>query len=141
MQGRTFDAIARAFARNLPRRGLLRHAGAAVAAAGAIRTGGGEAVAREASSVGLPCAPCNCTGDVCDCCLIGITGGGVVRTEGGDVNLVLFATRLADDAPQEAAGFVRWLDPNAEGGLSWKASAPSPTTGWRAKSTSATCAA
>ena len=117
MQGRTFDAIARVFARNLPRRGFLRQTGAVVVAAGAIRAGSRAAVALEAGSVGLPCAPCNCAGDVCDCCLIGITGGGVVRTEGGDVNLVLFATQLADDAPQEAAGFVRWLDPNAEGGL------------------------
>jgi hypothetical protein len=41
-----------------------------------------------------------------------------VRTTTGDATLVLFATQLADDAPQEAAGFVRWLDPNIEGGLS-----------------------
>jgi hypothetical protein len=61
--------------------------------------------------------PCNCNGDECECCLIGITGGGVLRTAAGDVNVVLFATQLADDAPQQAAGFVRWIDPNAEGGL------------------------
>jgi len=30
-----------------------------------------------------------------------------LRTDGGDVTLVLFATQLADDAPPEAAGFVR----------------------------------
>ena len=38
MQGRTFDAIARAFARNLPRRGFLRQAGTVVVATGAIGT-------------------------------------------------------------------------------------------------------
>jgi hypothetical protein len=74
--------------------------------------------------VGLPCEPCNCTGSQCDCCLIGITGGGVVRTESGDINLVLFATQLAADAPQEAAGFVRWLDPHTEGGLALESVGP-----------------
>jgi hypothetical protein len=48
----------------------------------------------------------------------------VVRTQAGDINLVLFATQLADDAPQEAAGFVRWLDPNAEGGLTLESVGP-----------------
>ena len=47
-----------------------------------------------------------------------------MRTESGDVNLVLFATQLAADAPQEAAGFVRWLDPNAEGGLTLESVGP-----------------
>ena len=74
--------------------------------------------------MGLPCVPCNCEGDTCDCCLIGITGGGVLETPGGNVNLVLFATQLADDAPQEAAGFVRWLDPNLEGGLTLESVGP-----------------
>jgi hypothetical protein len=77
----------------------------------------GQVAAQETESVGLPCSPCNCTDSGCDCCLIGITGGGVVRTTAGDINLVLFATQLAPDAPQEAAGFVRWLDPTAEDGL------------------------
>jgi hypothetical protein len=95
----------------------LRQAAAAALALAASRTHQGHAAAQDTESVGLPCTPCNCTDAGCDCCLIGITGGGVVRTETGDANLVLFATQLAPDAPQEAAGFVRWLDPNAEGGL------------------------
>ena len=66
----------------------------------------------------------SCEGEVCDCCLIGITGGGVLETPGGNINLVLFATQLADDAPQEAAGFVRWLDPNLEEGLSLESVGP-----------------
>jgi hypothetical protein len=53
-----------------------------------------------------------------------MTGGGVVRTQSGDVNLVLFATQLAADALQEAAGFVRWLDPNTEGGLTLESIGP-----------------
>ncbi|MFT4037135.1 MAG: hypothetical protein QM692_03050 [Thermomicrobiales bacterium] len=120
MNSRRFDAFTRSLGRSLPRRGLLG-AAAAVAA-----TGSAGALAREAlatheenpsGSVGLPCVPCNCKGDDCECCLIGVTGGGVLRTSVGDVNVVLFATQLAEDAPQQAAGFVRWMDPNAEGGL------------------------
>jgi hypothetical protein len=114
MNARRFDALARSFARRLPRRGLLRSAAAATAT---LAAGLRVARAQDVSSVGLPCMPCNCTDAGCDCCLIGVTGGGVVRTADGDVNLVLFATQLTEDAPQEAAGFVRWLDPAAEGGL------------------------
>ena len=124
MNGRRFDALARSLALTVPRRGLLRIAAAAGAGLGAIRTGSGRTVAQGDSSVGLPCVPCNCVGDDCDCCLIGITGGGVVRTSAGDANLILFATQLTDDAPQEAAGFVRWLDPNAEGGLTLESVGP-----------------
>jgi hypothetical protein len=123
MQGSRFDALARSLARHLPRRGLLR-TGAAAAALGVFSGTTGRTAAQDAGTVGLPCAPCNCTGAECDCCLIGITGGGVVRTESGDVNLVLFATELADDATQEAAGFVRWLDPGAEGGLTLESVGP-----------------
>ena len=115
MNGRRFDALARSFARTLPRRGLFR-TGAAVVM-GTLLTEPERTAAQETGTVGLPCVQCNCTNAGCDCCLIGITGGGVVRTASGDVNLVLFATQLADDAPQQAAGFVRWLAPNAEGGL------------------------
>jgi hypothetical protein len=115
MQGSRFDALARSLARHLPRRGLLR-TGAAAAALGVFPGTTGRTAAQD--------APCNCTGAECDCCLIGITGGGVVRTESGDVNLVLFATELADDATQEAAGFVRWLDPGAEGGLTLESVGP-----------------
>lgn len=116
MNARRFDTLARSLARTLPRRGLLG-AGAFAAALGTLRVSPGKTAAQDGGSVGLPCVPCNCTDGGCDCCIVGITGGGVVRTAAGDVNLVLFATQLADDAPQEAAGFVRWLDPNAEGGL------------------------
>ena len=115
MNSRRFDALARSFARPHPRRGLFRTG--VGAALGVLLGERIQARAQDADTVGLPCAPCNCTAAGCDCCIIGITGGGVVRTNTGDVNLVLFATQLANDAPQEAAGFVRWLDPNAEGGL------------------------
>jgi hypothetical protein len=117
-----FDALTRAIARSLPRRGILR--AAAAAAVMPIGWSGARRAMAQGESVGLPCMPCNCTGDECDCCLIGITGGGVVRTEAGDTTLVLFATQLADDAPQEAAGFVRWLDPNSEGGLTLESIGP-----------------
>src|SRR5918995_3221105 len=123
MDASRFDALARSLARHLPRRGLFR-TGVAATALGIFRTPPGRTAAQDASSVGLPCAPCNCSGDRCDCCLIGITGGGVVRTDAGDINLVLFATQLAADAPQEAAGFVRWLDPSAEGGLTLESVGP-----------------
>lgn len=123
MDASRFDALARSLARHLPRRGLFR-TGVAAVAFGMFRGSPGLTAAQDAGSAKLPCAPCNCTGDRCDCCLIGITGGGVVRTPSGDVNLVLFATQLADDAPQEAVGFVRWLDPNTEGGLTLESVGP-----------------
>lgn len=118
MNSRRFDAFTRSLARTLPRRGVLRTAAAAAASVSASALGARALRAQEeeiSGSVGLPCVPCNCNGDECDCCLIGITGGGVLRTATGDVNVVLFATQLADDAPQQAAGFVRWMDPS--GGL------------------------
>lgn len=124
MNQRRFDALARSLARNLPRRGLLRAAVTASASLGFSRLTGQNAAAQDAASVELPCVPCNCQGDACECCLSGITGGGVVRTDGGDVSLVLFATVLAEDAPQEATGFVRWLDTNAEGGLTLESVGP-----------------
>ena len=120
MNSRRFDALARSLARALPRRGVLRTAAAVAATASAAALGAPRLAAQEetpSGSVGLPCVPCNCEGDQCDCCLIGITGGGVLRTSIGDVNVVLFATQLADDAAQQAAGFVRWMDPNIDGGL------------------------
>ena len=80
--------------------------------------------AQSAGSIGLPCVPCNCAGDACDCCLIGVTGGGIVSIADGEANLVLFATQLADDAPQEAAGFVRWMNPNRDGGLNFESVGP-----------------
>jgi hypothetical protein len=125
MDASRFDAFARSLARHLPRRGVIRTFGAATAALLARGAhDGSPALAQDAESVGLPCVPCNCAGDVCDCCLSGITGGGVVRTETGDVTLVMFATQLAEDAPQEAAGFVRWLDPNRSGGITLESVGP-----------------
>ncbi len=120
MNSRRFDAFTRSLARSLPRRGMLRTATAVAATAAASSLAVGRLGAQEenpSGNIGLPCVPCNCNGDECDCCLVGITGGGVLRTTKGDVNIVLFATQLADDASQQAAGFVRWMDPNAEGGL------------------------
>jgi hypothetical protein len=121
MHTRRFEALTRALASALPRRGVLR---TAVTAAAAAATGVPqrlhaqvEQVEDPPGNVRLPCVPCNCTGDQCECCLIGISGGGVLRTSTGDVNVVLFATQLAADAPQQAAGFVRWMDPHTHGGL------------------------
>lgn len=123
MDSRRFDALARSLARHLPRRGLLRGAAVATAAVAAQRLSG-RVTAQQANQVGLNCVPCNCVDDVCDCCIVGVTGGGVVRTSTGDVNVILFATQLADDAPQAAAGFVRWLDPNTDGGLTLESTGP-----------------
>jgi hypothetical protein len=121
MNSRRFDAFTRSLARTLPRRGVLRSAAAAAVSVSASALGARTLHAQErdeiTANIGVPCVPCNCNGDDCDCCLVGITGGGVLRTTNGDVNVVLFATQLADDAPQQAAGFVRWMDPNTEGGL------------------------
>jgi hypothetical protein len=116
--------LTRSLAEHLPRRGIFRVAMGAGTAASALRLRPGRAVAQTEGTIGLPCVPCNCVGETCDCCLIGITGGCGVRTANGDANLILFATQLADDAPQEAAGFVRWLDPNAEGGLNLESVGP-----------------
>lgn len=52
----------------------------------------------------------------CDCEQVGVTGGGVVRTDIGDASLVLFASRLVD-AGTPPTGVVRWNDPNVNGGL------------------------
>jgi hypothetical protein len=122
MNARRFDALARSLARHLPRRGLLR--GLTGTGAGLLAARAGSAAHAQGNSIGLPCVPCNCEGDACACCLIGVTGGGVLETPGGNINLVLFATQLADDAPQEAAGFVRWLDPNLETGLTLESVGP-----------------
>lgn len=124
MNGRRFDTLARSLAQQLPRRSVLRSAAAVGATLGVATVSHKSGRAQTESSIGLPCVPCYCEGDQCDCCLIGITGGGVVRTADGDANLILFATQLADDAPQEAAGFVRWLDPNRDGGLSMESVGP-----------------
>jgi hypothetical protein len=124
MDAPRFDELARALARRVGRRGFFRAGAVGGVTISAARLSLQRAAAQESGIVGLPCKPCNCTESGCDCCIIGITGGGVLRTEAGDVNLVLFATQLAEDAPQEAAGFVRWLDPNSQGGLSLESVGP-----------------
>lgn len=58
------------------------------------------------------------------CAIVGITGGGVVRTAAGDFSLVLFASRFVDGGGQPAEGKVRWLDPAFEGGLSLESTGP-----------------
>ena len=116
MDFRRFDSLTKALAGGLPRRRLLRRLGATgLGALLALRAGRAPAAQEETNTVALPCAPCNCDADRCDCCLLGVTGGGVVRTPTGDANLVLFATELGTADPNQAAGFVRWVDPAFEG--------------------------
>lgn len=125
MKTRRFDNLARSLAASLPRRGMLRGALGSAVALGLQRQGAAVAARQEdeeTGKVGLQCERCNCTGDECDCCILGISGGGVVRTATSDVTLVLFATLLAD-APQQATGFVRWIDP-AEGGVTLESVGP-----------------
>ncbi len=126
MDAAQFDRFTRGLARHLPRRGLLGGAGLAGIATIA---GGRRGAAQEKTSehdhaaerqfVSIACTPCHCdeAGENCECCLNGITGGGIVRTETADATLVLFATELGDEAERQATGFVRWTDPTTEGGL------------------------
>ncbi len=123
MESRHFDALTRALRGGLPRRRLVRAALAASAGLGLTRLPG-RAQEEAGGSASLRCVPCNCIGDECECCLSGISGGGVVRTETGDASLVLFATKLADEATQQSTGFVRWLDANVEGGLNMESVGP-----------------
>lgn len=51
------------------------------------------------------------------CRIAGVSGGGVVRTDRGDITLALFASRFVDEEGQPAEGKVRWFDPSFEGGL------------------------
>jgi hypothetical protein len=123
MDARRFDALARSLAHAWPRRRLMAATAGAVAAGMSDRR---PTLAQPAAgSVQLPCQSCHCdTASNCDCCLIGITGGGVVRTDHGDVDLVLFATRLGATDGQDAAGFVRWIDPHTDGGLTLESAGP-----------------
>ena len=115
MGPRTIDTLARVLADGLPRRGLLRRVCGAVAAALALQLHPGRAAQEEEGrTVQLVCEPCFCGDDGCQCCLSGITGGGLVRTAEGDVQFVLFASVLQEGSSQ-AAGFVRWLLPHAPG--------------------------
>ncbi len=116
MDPRRFDALAKALAGGLPRRRLLRRLGgglAALTALGAPRPTAAQEQGEERRTVQLACEPCFCTDDRCDCCLIGITGGGVVQTADGEAQLVLFASRLQEGAA-DAAGFVRWMLPGGD---------------------------
>ncbi|MFN8593751.1 MAG: hypothetical protein U0031_20010 [Thermomicrobiales bacterium] len=116
--------MTRAWGAAQPRRGFLGRMFTASAGFVMGRQPGRVGAEEATGQVGLPCTPCRCEGDKCDCCLIGVTGGGLLQTPGGNINLVLFATQLANDAPQEAAGFVRWLDPNLEGGITLESVGP-----------------
>jgi hypothetical protein len=112
----TVDTLAKALAHGLPRRGLLHRVSGAVAAALALGRHSGLAAQEEtARTVQLRCEPCLCIGDDCECCLSGITGGGVVGTATGDAQFVLFAS-VVDESSSQAAGFVRWLLPEAPDG-------------------------
>jgi hypothetical protein len=116
MPPHTIDTLAKALAHGLPRRGLLRRVCGGVAAALALRRQPGLAAQDETvRTVQLRCEPCLCVGDDCECCLSGITGGGVVETAAGDVQLVLFAS-VVDEGSSQAAGFVHWLLPGAPDG-------------------------
>ena len=112
MDPRRFDAFAKALAGALPRRRLLGRLGglATLTALGRPAPAAAQDQAEETRTVQLACEPCFCADDGCECCLIGITGGGVVRTAGGEAQLVLFASRLEAGATA-AAGFVRWILP------------------------------
>lgn len=109
MDSRRFDALTRAFAAALPRRRLVRRLSAGlVALPAALRLT--SAVAQDAAAtVELASIPCACSGNRCQRCLIGLTGGGVVSTASGEAQLVLFASRLEVDSDDPAAGFVRWV--------------------------------
>jgi hypothetical protein len=94
----------------------MQRACGGIAAAFALRRHPGLAAQAEtARAVQLRCEPCFCVGDECECCLSGITGGGVVGTVEGDVQLVLFASVVQEGSTQ-AVGFVRWLLPEARDG-------------------------
>ena len=133
MDPRRFDGLAKALVGGLPRRQALRRVtGGGLAALAALRVGHGPAAAgqEEQGTLTLPCRPCRCANGERDCCLIGITGGGLVRTEAGDTNLVLFATRIEAADSEQATGFVRWVDPGFEDtGLTLE-SVGSITYGW-----------
>ena len=103
-----FDALTRSLASGLPRRGLLRGLSGSVAALLVARGGRRAAAQESAGTIEIACQPCFCDASGCDCCLSGITGGGVVETEAGPAQVVLFASRLEEGDPG-AAGFVRWI--------------------------------
>jgi hypothetical protein len=115
MNPHRFDALTRSLSQSLHRRRFLRRAGGTSLAA-LLMAGGrtSAAVAQDSGgqTVQIACEPCFCGASGCQCCIAGITGGGVVQTSDGDAQLVLFASRLQEGAPG-AAGFVRWILPSA----------------------------
>lgn len=99
----------------LARRQVLRGL-AGIAAAAVYGRGSSTAGASQAGSrVSLPCVPCFCEGDTCACCIVGLTGGGIVQLQAGEAQIVVFATRLEEGVSQQGAGFVRWIDTNWNG--------------------------
>ena len=135
MESQRFDHLARAIARRLPRRGLLAALGTGglatlpgrkSARAQANSTIGPTPADTESRVVSILCRPCQCNdaGEDCECCLNGVTGGGIVRTAASDATLVLFATAVGDAADRQATGFVRWIDPGIEGGITLESVGP-----------------
>ena len=127
MDSQRFDRLAKGLARHLPRRGLL--GGIGLAGIGTLigaRASWAQSDESETRTAPIACRPCNCddNGENCECCLNGVTGGGVVRTEVGDATLVLFATELGDEAERQATGFVRWIDPVSDGGMTLESVGP-----------------
>lgn len=129
MDARRFDRWTKGLARHVPRRGLL--GGIGVAGLGTLLGARGTQAQEddeedEHRTASIACRDCNCDayGENCECCLNGITGGGIVRTDVGDATLVLFATELGDDAERRATGFVRWIDPVSNGGMTLESSGP-----------------
>ena len=90
------------------RRGLLHRLALAAASAGGGFAGGRGVAAAQ--------------GDDPVCRIVGVTGGGVIRTTTGDITLVLFASRFVGGDGQPAEGKVRWVDPSFEGGMSIESS-------------------
>ena len=90
------------------RRGLLRRLALAAASVGSGLAGGRGVAAAQ--------------GDDPVCRIVGVTGGGVIRTTAGDITLVLFASRFVGGDGQPAEGKVRWVDPSFDGGVSIESS-------------------
>lgn len=110
MQSGTFATSIRKFAAPGGRRNILRLIG--LGGAAALTTITAPSIAARQS-------------EVCDkCALLGVTGGGVVRIEAGDANLVLFASKFVDSDAAPVESSVRWNDPSFEGGLNLESTGP-----------------
>ena len=107
MDASRFDALTRSLAQRVGRRRLFRAGAAGGVAIGTARSLLQRTLAQDSGTVGLPCEPCNCTESGCDCCIIGITGGGVVRTQAGDVNLVINTVGSDPTAVRDSASIRR----------------------------------